>query len=150
MNITTQHIQQALDHAQEVRHHVTFRFNKDAIDTLDSCAVVLSEACNKKPSKPLAIRFIIDMHADLYTKNIPIPVSDMLTVSNDIKQWLTQETIAQVSLTLTETQRVTLRKLEFELQSTDWNTLIERNDAVQILLMSYGQRILKADQPQIS
>lgn len=135
------YITRALDREQSTRHHVTFRFNKETTDMITACSIRAAKGRSKALSKPATIRLIIDLHIDLGLNKQAISAEKMIMISDDFQDWLRQDTCSQLSLTLTEAQRIAIRKLEFELQRLDWSINLDRGDTIQLLIMNYGNQI---------
>lgn len=126
---------------QRIQHDVTFRLNADAVTMLNKCLLSLNKMHSKKTSRASAIRLLIDLYSELKLKENHIPDSEVLSFTTDINEWLNREASNHIALTISEKQRITLRKLEFDIQKIDWAKKIDRNAVVQILLMSYGDLI---------
>lgn len=150
MNKNTTHISRALSREQSAIHPVTFRFNKESLGMIKACSKSISVDSSKPLSNPATIRLLIDIHIDLDINQQSIPAKEMIHIRPDLKSWLNKDMSSQISLKITEAQRVAIRKLEFELQKLDWNTNIERNDTVQILVMNYGKLVLEQAEKESS
>lgn len=139
----TTYITRALSREQSAQHPVTFRFNKDSLDMISACSKSAATGRSKALSNPATIRLLIDIHIDLDMSQQSIPAEKMILIKPDFKNWLSKDISSQISLKITEAQRVAIRKLEFELQKLDWSTNIERNDTVQLLIMNYGKLVME-------
>lgn len=135
------YITRALDREQNTQHHVTFRFNEETTNMITACSIRAAKGRSKALSKPATIRLLIDLHIDLGLNQQAISAEKMILISDNPQDWLRQDTCSQLSLTITEAQRVAIRKLEFELQKLDWSINLDRGDTIQLLIMSYGNLV---------
>jgi hypothetical protein len=106
---------------------------------LSDCIAAAEQHNGSHISRSALIRLLIDMHAELCLKDKELPITTLASPGDNLALWLKQPLISQVSLTITEHHRVTLRKLEFEIQKLDWSILVDRNATIQLLIMAYGK-----------
>jgi hypothetical protein len=120
------------------QHNIKIRLNTATTKMLNDCLATIKSISGVQHSRPYIIRTIIDLYSDLRHRNKLIPNDELLSFTSDIDEWLNANADNHIPMVITEEQRITLRKLEFDTQSLDWARNIDRNSAVQILIMSYG------------
>lgn len=116
-------------------HHVTFRLNSDTLQVLDECTRKINLSSEDKISRASTIRLLINIHHEACKLGAE---QRQIALNDETRKWLDQETTEKASLAISEQQRVTIRKLEFDIQQSDWSIAIDRNDTVQLLILNYG------------
>ena len=131
-------------HQQKQRYlaqqHVSFRFNNEVWATLEQCRSVAKQVLGREASTGETVRMLIELYEEI--GSVTLWEQKRLPLTKDVKAWLGKEITQKFSLAISEEHRVALRKLEFYIQKTNWSLPVDRNDTVQLLIISYGQLLL--------
>lgn len=120
-------------------HSITIRLTRNASECMTAGAQLIADKSGKAISKAAWFRLLIDK---ILIEECVIPGAsvidlDVATWSDALFTGATEATPVKIS----DAQKIALRKLEFRLQSIDWQKDIFRNEACLILIEKFGHAL---------